>query len=73
MAELVDKCIWEAAKATIGLEFKRNFAAMAKLELPARFKGGGIMSKVEMRNPSFMGAQLDALPKMMDITTTKGR
>ncbi len=55
------------------MEFKRNFAAMAKLELPARFKGGGIMSKVEMRNPSFMGAQLDALPKMMDITTTKGR
>ncbi len=45
---------------------------MDMLKLQARLKGGGIMSQVDMWNPSFVGALLDALSKMVDIKNDKG-
>jgi hypothetical protein len=72
MAELVDECVWEATKATTRVEFMRDSAAMVKLKLPARLEGGGIKSQVNIRNPPFLGALLDALHKMVDIKNDTG-
>ena len=41
MAERVDDCILEAVEAATGVDFEMDRAALERLRLPARMKGGG--------------------------------
>jgi len=60
-------CIMEAVQAATGVDFDMESAAMKRLRLAARMKGGGIKKAVGTRRPAFMGALLDVLPRCIDM------
>ena len=72
MSELVDVAILEAIHATTGFEFDAEIVAKDRLRLPARLKGGGIGSIVDLRRPTFLGAMLDILPRYIDEKDQEG-
>ena len=45
---------------------------MERLRLPARMKGGGMMSISDLRRPAFLGDLLDILPKCIDHKAENG-
>jgi hypothetical protein len=72
MASLVDAAILEAVHAATRIRFNAEKVAKDSLRLPTRFQGGGVRSMVDMRNPAFLGAILDVLPRCIDRTSPNG-
>ncbi len=56
-------CILEAVEAATWVDFDMDMAAMERLRLPARMKGGGIRVATDARRPAFLVALLDVLPR----------
>jgi hypothetical protein len=50
-----------------------DMAAMEKLRLPARMKGGGIKRATNARRPAFLGALLDIHPRCIDKKAENGK
>ena len=72
MAETVDLCIMEAARAATGVSFETEKMAKKRLRLPACMKGGGVKRATNKRYPAFLGALLDVLPRMIDREDENG-
>jgi len=68
----VDAAILEVCHATTGIGFGAEPVAKDMLRLPARLKGGGVRSMVDLRRPAFLGAILDILPRCIDIRGPNG-
>ena len=62
----------EGGRSSNGVVFRRDATTMARLKLPSRFKGEGMRSQVNMRNPTLLEALMDSLPIMVDITNDRG-
>jgi hypothetical protein len=54
------------------VDFDMDRAAMEKLRLPARMKGGGIKRATDAMRPAFLGALLDELPRCIDKKAENG-
>ncbi len=54
------------------MDFDLESAAMERLRLPARMKGGGIIKAADTRRPAFLGALLDVLPRCIDMRAENG-
>jgi hypothetical protein len=72
MAEIVDAAIMKVCHATICNRFGANPLAKDRLRLPARRKGGGVRSMVDLRRPAFLGAILNIQPKCIDRRGSNG-
>jgi hypothetical protein len=72
MAEHVDWCILEAVQAATAVDFDMEAAAIERLRLPARMKGGGIKKATTTRRPAFLGALRDVLPRCIDRKAENG-
>ena len=59
-------------EAATGVDFDTEPAAMERLRLPARIKGGGIKRATYTRRPAFLGALLDILPIRTDKKPENG-
>ncbi len=66
MAEIVDATILEVCHAAVGIGLDAEPVAKDKLRLPARHKGGGVKSMMDLRRPAFLGAIRDILPRRID-------
>ncbi len=73
MAKTVDHCIMEAVQVATGVKFETEDLARARLRLPARMKGGGIKRAEDNRFPAFLGAMMDALPRLIDRKDENGK
>jgi hypothetical protein len=62
----------EAVQAAIGFDFDMESAAMERLRLPTRMKGGGSKKAVDTKRPALMGALLDVLPRCIDRKAENG-
>ncbi len=72
MARHVDCCIMEAVHVATGVNFEAEVMAKERLRLPARMKGGGVKSAMDLRYPAFLGALLHILPRCIDRKDTSG-
>jgi hypothetical protein len=72
MVRSVDHCIMEAVHVATGVNFETEDLAKARLRLPARMKGVGIKRTVDKRYPTFLGALLDVLPRLIDREEENG-
>ena len=68
----MDATILKAIHAATGIRFDEEKVPKDKLRLPGRLKCGGVMSMVDLRNPAFLGAILDVLPRCIDRTGPSG-
>ncbi len=55
-----------------GVNFDTKEMAKERLRLPARMKGGGMKSVADKRCPTFLGALLDVLPRLIDRNAENG-
>jgi uncharacterized membrane protein YgcG len=72
MARTVDHCITEAVQVATGVKFETEDLARARLRMLARMKGGGINRAEDNRYPTFLGAMLDVLPRLIDRKDENG-
>ncbi len=62
----------EAVQVATGINFKANDMARERLRLPARMKGGGVKQAADRRYPTFLGALMDVLPRLIDRKAENG-
>jgi hypothetical protein len=72
MVELVRGALLEVAEWTTGVDFGSKDLSRQRLHIPARLKGGGIRSVYDLRQPTFVGAIFDILPRCNEIRDDKG-